>query len=276
MRTRLFPLLGISISIFLSACSSPFIGPKDILPISTTKLSQQTIGSYFNEAQTQGVIVIKDGQNIDTYGNDLTRANTQYVPASTFKMLNALIGLENNKATVDEVFKWDGKKRSYSIWEKDMNLGEAMKLSAVPVYQELAKRIGLDLMQKEVKRVDFGNSNIGTKVDEFWLVGPLKITPIQEVEFADKLAHEELPFKQQVQKQVQDMLLIKEVEGNKIYAKSGWGMNVTPQVGWLTGWVEQPNGKKIAFSLNIEMKPNMSGSVRNEIALKSLKQLGII
>ncbi len=43
------------------------------------------------------------------------------------------------------------------------------------------------------------------------------------------------------------MLLIKEVNGSKIYAKSGWGMDVTPQVGWLTGWVEQANGKKIPF-----------------------------
>ncbi len=44
------------------------------------------------------------------------------------------------------------------------------------------------------------------------------------------------------------MLLIKEVNGSKIYAKSGWGMDVTPQVGWLTGWVEQANGKKSPFA----------------------------
>ncbi len=61
------------------------------------------------------------------------------------------------------------------MWEKDMTLGEAMALSAVPVYQELARRTGLELMQKEVKRVNFGNTNIGTQVDNFWLVGPLKL-----------------------------------------------------------------------------------------------------
>ena len=86
---------------------------------------------------------------INLYGNALSRANTEYVPASTFKMLNALIGLENQKTDINEIFKWKGEKRSFTAWEKDMTLGEAMKLSAVPVYQELARRIGLDLMQKK-------------------------------------------------------------------------------------------------------------------------------
>ncbi|OTG88313.1 hypothetical protein B9T31_02000 [Acinetobacter sp. ANC 4558] len=274
MSKKLLSVFGISILVSLSACSTSQVTSSKISNVSTQH--QQAIARYFNEAQTQGVIVIKKGEQIDIYGNDLTRANTQYVPASTFKMLNALIGLENNKVTVDDVFKWNGEKRSYPIWEKDMNLSEAMSLSAVPVYQELAKRIGLDLMTKEVKRVNFGNANIGTEVDNFWLVGPLQITPIQEVEFADHFAHKKLPFKPEVQEAVKNMILIKEVNGNKIYAKSGWGMDVTPQVGWLTGWVEQADGKKVAFSLNLEMKSNLPGSIRNEIVLKSLDDLGII
>ncbi|EXC74156.1 penicillin binding transpeptidase domain protein, partial [Acinetobacter baumannii 1046051] len=60
-------------------------------------------------------------------------------------------------------------------------------------------------------------------------------------------AHNRLPFKLETQEEVKKMLLIKEVNGSKIYAKSGWGMDVTPQVGWLTGWVEQANGKKSPF-----------------------------
>lgn len=271
MKVSLFPTLALSLSIALTACASSH-------PLSTPSLvlQQKSIQNYFEEAQTQGVIVIKNGNKISIYGNDLSRANTAYVPASTFKMLNALIGLEHGKVSTDEVFKWDGKKRAFASWEKDMTLAEAMQLSAVPVYQELARRIGLILMQQEVKRVQFGNTEIGTQIDNFWLVGPLKITPIQEVNFVDQLSHQQLPFKHEVQQQVQNMLLIKEINGNKIYAKSGWGMDVSPQVGWLTGWVEQPSGKKIAFSLNLEMKKDMSGTIRNEITIKSLQSLGII
>ncbi|EPF6241478.1 OXA-24 family carbapenem-hydrolyzing class D beta-lactamase [Acinetobacter baumannii] len=275
MKKFILPIFSISILVSLSACSSIKTKSEDNFHISSQQ-HEKAIKSYFDEAQTQGVIIIKEGKNLSTYGNALARANKEYVPASTFKMLNALIGLENHKATTNEIFKWDGKKRTYPMWEKDMTLGEAMALSAVPVYQELARRTGLELMQKEVKRVNFGNTNIGTQVDNFWLVGPLKITPVQEVNFADDLAHNRLPFKLETQEEVKKMLLIKEVNGSKIYAKSGWGMDVTSQVGWLTGWVEQANGKKIPFSLNLEMKEGMSGSIRNEITYKSLENLGII
>ncbi|EPU9009164.1 OXA-24 family carbapenem-hydrolyzing class D beta-lactamase [Acinetobacter baumannii] len=275
MKKFILPIFSISILVSLSACSSIKTKSEDNFHISSQQ-HEKAIKSYFDEAQTQGVIIIKEGKNLSTYGNALARANKEYVPASTFKMLNALIGLENHKATTNEIFKLDGKKRTYPMWEKDMTLGEAMALSAVPVYQELARRTGLELMQKEVKRVNFGNTNIGTQVDNFWLVGPLKITPVQEVNFADDLAHNRLPFKLETQEEVKKMLLIKEVNGSKIYAKSGWGMGVTPQVGWLTGWVEQANGKKIPFSLNLEMKEGMSGSIRNEITYKSLENLGII
>lgn len=48
-----------------------------------------------------------------------------------------------------------------------MTLGDAMKTSAIPVYQDLARRIGLELMSKEVKRVGYGNADIGTQVDNF-------------------------------------------------------------------------------------------------------------
>ena len=154
----------------------------------------QEIPLLFNEAQTQAVFVTYDGIQLKSYGNDLTRAKTAYVPASTFKMLNALIGLQYKKTDSNEVFKWNGEKRSFKSWEKDMTLAEAMQASAVPVYQELARRIGLNLMQKEVKRVGFGNTDIGTQVDNFWLVGPLKITPEQEVKFAYQLATQSLPF----------------------------------------------------------------------------------
>lgn len=62
-------------------------------------------------------------------------------------------------------------KRLFPEWEKDMTLGDAMKASAIPVYQDLARRIGLELMSKEVKRVGYGNADIGTQVDNFgWWV----------------------------------------------------------------------------------------------------------
>lgn len=262
-------------TLFLSARSSNTVKQHQIHSISANKNSEE-IKSLFDQAQTTGVLVVKRGQTEEIYGNDLKRASTEYVPASTFKMLNALIGLEHHKATTTEIFKWDGQKRLFPDWEKDMTLGDAMKASAIPVYQELARRIGLDLMTKEVKRIGFGNADIGSKVDNFWLVGPLKITPEQETQFAYKLANKTLPFSKNVQEQVQSMVFIEEKNGRKIYAKSGWGWDVEPQVGWLTGWVVQPQGEIVAFSLNLEMKKGIPSSIRKEIAYKGLEQLGVL
>ncbi|WP_411691491.1 class D beta-lactamase [Acinetobacter gandensis] len=235
----------------------------------------QEITTLFNEAQTQAVFVTFDGSTWRQYGNDLKRAQTEYIPASTFKMLNALIGLQHAKVTTNEIFKWNGEKRAFPTWEKDLTLGEAMQASAVPVYQELARRIGLALMQQEVKRLGFGNANIGKQVDNFWLVGPLKITPEQEAQFAYQLATQTLPFDVVVQKQVKDMLYIESRGDAKLYAKSGWGMDVEPQVGWYTGWVDDGHGKITAFSLNMQMAAGDDVAERKQLTLDVLDKLGV-
>ncbi|MDM1764242.1 class D beta-lactamase [Acinetobacter sp. 226-4] len=235
----------------------------------------QEIPYLFDEAHTQAVMVIYDGQHFQQFGNNLSRANQAFIPASTFKILNALIGLQHNKASNTEIFKWDGKKRSFSSWEKDMTLAEAMQASAVPVYQELARRIGLELMQSEVKRVGFGNADIGTQVDQFWLKGPLKITPQQEAAFVYGLATEQLDFDVKVQQQVKKMLLIEQRGDLKLYAKSGWAMDIEPQVGWYTGWVDDGHGKITAFSLNMTMKQGDHVGARKELTLDVLDKLNI-
>ena len=270
----------IMVSALLGACSSNVsmnhhIDIKANMMDSTQTSRVQEIPLLFNEAQTQAVFVTYDGIQLKSYGNDLIRAQRAYVPASTFKMLNALIGLQHKKTDPNEVFKWQGEKRSFKAWEKDMTLTEAMQASAVPVYQELARRIGLDLMRSEVKRVGFGNADIGHQVDNFWLVGPLKVTPEQEAKFAYQLATQSLPFDTAVQQQVKEMLYIERRGDAKLYAKSGWASDVSPQVGWYTGWVEQPNGKITAFVLNMEMKEGDDPAERKQLTLDVLDKLGI-
>ena len=267
-------LLVLCSNLMLMACTSPTTSLS--APAQSVQTQQaQVIAELFDQAQTQGVLVIQNGTKVQTYGNDLSRADTEYVPASTFKMLNALIGLQHHKANIEEVFKWDGKKRSFPAWEKDMRLGEAMQASAVPVYQELARRIGLELMQQEVRRIKFGNQQIGQQVDNFWLVGPLKITPKQEVDFVVRLAQQQLAFDPLVQQQVKQMLLLQQRQGYRLYAKSGWGMDLEPQVGWLTGWIETPQAEIVAFSLNMQMHNSTNPAIRLEILQQALAELGL-
>ncbi len=97
------------------------------------------------------------------------------MPASTFKIVNSLIGLETGKLTDEKmIIKWDGIKRSNADWNRDMNMKEAFKASNVPYYQELARRIGADTMKKWIDTLSYGNRDISGGVDSFWLNKKLK------------------------------------------------------------------------------------------------------
>ncbi len=113
-------------------------------------------------------------------------------------------------------------------------------------------------------------------MDNFWLVGPLKITPEQEAKFAYQLATEQLPFDAAIQKQVKEMLFIERRGNTKLYAKSVWGTDVHPQVGLYTGWVEQPNGQITAFVLNLEMHDTDDAGERKQLSLDILDKLGLL
>ncbi|WP_416202345.1 class D beta-lactamase [Acinetobacter sp. ANC 4470] len=276
MKLRFFGILFIAVGV-ASCSTSNLIAQPDLQAKAQNLIPNSRsadIPKLFDEAGKHAVFVTFDGQNYHSYGNDLQRAKNSYIPASTFKILNALIGLQHKKVTNTEVFKWNGEKRSFPAWEKDMTLAQAMQLSAVPVYQQLARRIGLDLMRKEIKNVQYGNQKIGQQFDRFWLDGPLTITPEQEAKFAYQLATKQLPFDATVQQQVKDMLYIERRGDVKLYAKSGWGSPKSqPQVGWYTGWVEQPNGKITAFSLNMQMQDGDDVGERKQLTLDILDKL---
>ncbi|PAL60586.1 class D beta-lactamase, partial [Acinetobacter baumannii] len=70
----------------------------------------QVIHQYFDGKNTSGVLVIQTDKKINLYGNALSRANTEYVPDSTFKMLPVLIRLENQNTAIHEISEWKGEK----------------------------------------------------------------------------------------------------------------------------------------------------------------------
>src|SRR5207302_1318723 len=117
------------------------------------------------------------------------------LPASTFKIPNSVIALETGVVgdPDKDVFKWDGVVRSIEGWNRDHTLRSAIAASAVPVYQEIARRIGAERMQKYVDLFEYGNRDIGGGVDQFWLTGNLRIDPIQQIDFVDRLRREAQP-----------------------------------------------------------------------------------
>src|SRR4051812_40868150 len=108
---------------------------------------------------------------------DPARAKHRFLPASTFKIANALIGLDAGSiADENEVFAWDGKPRPRPEWERDQTLATGMRDSTVWMFQEVARRTGKATMREWLRRLDYGNGDIAGGIDQFWLQGGLRIS----------------------------------------------------------------------------------------------------
>lgn len=235
------------------------------------------VGELFKSAEVHGTFVLYDVTAQTYSGHDQTRAEKRFVPASTFKIPNTLIGLSVGAvASVDDVLPYKGPAQPLvKAWAKDMGLREAIALSNVPIYQELARRIGLERMKENVTRLDYGNAEIGAIVDNFWLVGPLKISAVEQTRFLAKLAQDALPFPSDLQKSVREIVLLEQGANWELYGKTGWENAPDPGLGWWVGWVQQES-RVYAFALNIDIQTAADANKRVELGKASLRALGIL
>ncbi|MFD1260871.1 class D beta-lactamase [Entomomonas asaccharolytica] len=235
------------------------------------------IDQLFIDSNTVGTFVVYDVQQHQLIGYNQIRANTRFIPASTFKIVNSLIGLATKTIkNVDEKLPYGGKSYSRAEWQRDMGLRDAIKVSNLPIYQELARRIGIAQMQANIKLLNYGNTNIGQVVDDFWLVGPFKISAVEQAIFLADLAQQTLPYDKEVQQTIHEITLLEQGENWQLHGKTGWADNHQPDVGWFVGWVEK-EGKVYSFAINIDMlDPKKDIAKRVDIAKQSLKLLGIL
>src|SRR5438876_5152033 len=181
------------------------------------------LAKRFFDLGTEGTFV---GYKVDDYliiASDKVRSGEAQLPASTFKIPNSLIALETGvvEDPDKDVFKWDGVTRSIEAWNKDHTLRSAIAASVVPVYQEIARRIGEARMQKYLNLLEYGNHNIGGGIDQFWLTGDMRIDPMQQVDFLDRLRRGVLPVSKRSQELVRDILPTVKVGESVIRYKTG-------------------------------------------------------
>jgi beta-lactamase class D len=232
-----------------------------------------TLKKYFDAEKVSGCFGLFDnGQGNFTIYNLKRFRDSSYTPASTFKIVNSLIGLQTGVIKDENmVIKWDGKQRWNPDWNKDLTMKEAFRVSAVPYYQEVARRIGKDTMRKWMDSLHYGNANINGPVDSFWLNNTLKITPDEELGLVKKLYFGQLPFYQRTQDIVRNVMLQEDNSNYKLSYKTGWGNRENGNnLGWVTGWIEE-NKHPYFFVLNIE-SPDPNADIRT-IRIKILKSI---
>ncbi len=230
----------------------------------------------FAAQDVNGVFVLFDPETQAEIVSDPELADTGYLPASTFKILHALIALETGVVSgPDELFSWDGKDRGYGPWNRDQTLRSAVEHSCVWVFQEIARRIGRERMQRYVDLADYGNRDISGALDSFWLDGGLRITPRQQTAFLQRLYAGELPFSRDAMEQVKDMILVEKTDAYALWAKTGWASRVYPQTGWLVGWVEK-DGKARFFATAVEIRKVDDARARYAVSRSLLQDFGAL
>ena len=234
--------------------------------------------TVFAEAGVEGTLLVYDEQADTWRVHDATRAREGFIPASTFKIFNALVALETGAVADEfEVIKWDGEKRWLPIWNRDHSLASAMKYSVVWLNQEVARRAGAERMQHWLDAADYGNHDRGGSVDHFWLDGPLRITAEQQIAFLRRLADGTLPFAKRHQETVRRLTTIEDGPDYTLHGKTGWATKVHDgkDLGWLVGWAER-GGRRWFFALNIDMTDKEDGAKRHLIARRVLVDLGAL
>ncbi|WP_303905106.1 class D beta-lactamase [Thiohalomonas denitrificans] len=243
---------------------------------STSWKESPEVGELFKSAGVTGTFVLYDVDAGRFVGHNQTRSKVRFVPASTFKIPNSLIGLSVKAVkSVDDVLPYGGKPQPFDVWEKDMGLREAIALSNVPIYQELARRVGLERMRENVSKFGFGNEDIGATVDTFWLEGPLKISAVEQARFLARLAQGKLPIHEDVQQSVREIVRLEQGENWQLYGKTGWENAPDRGIGWWVGWV-QKDDHVYTFALNIDIQQASDASKRVEIGKASLEALRVL
>jgi beta-lactamase class D len=233
---------------------------------------------------TEGAMVIYD-LKADRYSRYNTeRCAQRFAPKSTFKIPNSLFALETGVLKdINTVIPWDKKRDPKKPWwdefgwAKDHTLRTAIKHSVVWFYQEVARRIGRERMQKLVDTVDYGNRDISGPIDRFWLNGTIKISADEQIRFLKKYYLGKLGFSKETTAAVKEIMIREKTDEYTFSAKTGGGdVKNGHAIGWYVGYVER-EGNVYFFALNIDGS-SFSGikAKRIEITRRVLKTLGII
>jgi beta-lactamase class D len=247
-------------------------------------IQDKELKKYFDENNVEGCFALMDnGTGKFTVHNLKRYRDSSYLPASTFKIVNSLIGLQTGKISNDSmVIKWDGIKRMREEWNQDLNMYNAFRYSSLPYYQEVAKRIGKDTMQYWLDSLKYGATSdtdkviIRSAVDSFWLDNSIKVTADQQLGLVKRLYFDQLPFFKTYQEVVKRAMLFENNTNYRMGYKTGWGFSEKGHsIGWIVGWIEE-NNHPFFFVLNIE-SPDRNfkmGEVRMKMLKDILKQLG--
>jgi beta-lactamase class D len=240
---------------------------------------------YFESAGTTGTMVVQrsgdDRQKVVVGG---ARSRRRYLPSSTFKIPNALLAIDTGVASgaaqaypgPNENFLVDGARLLPRECEGDLTLAGAFAFSCIPIFQQLAREIGAEVYERQLRHMRYGNHLIHhAPLDSFWLEGPFGISAHEQVRFLESLRRRALPVSGHALAEVHDMMVLESIDDAVLRGKTGYVFTTSPRVGWWVGWVERA-GASWSFALNLDITAPEHFGARTAIGRAILRELGAL
>ena len=236
----------------------------------------QDIAKLFARQGIEGTMVISSLHSGQVFMHNDLRANHRVSPASTFKILNTLISLEEKVISGKaDVFKWDGHVYANADWNHDQTLESAFKVSCVWCYQELARRVGAEKYPAYLSKSGYGELRQPFDGTNFWLDGSLAISAVEQVEFLKKVYLRKLPFSASSYETLGQIMLEEQTPAYTLRTKTGYTGKLHSKIGWYVGYVETA-GEVWFFAMNMDVRDENDLPLRKKLTREALKvKLGI-
>lgn len=205
----------------------------------------------------------------------------RFSPASTFKIALALMGFDSGILKDARTPEWPYKKEYelyLNVCKYPHNPHSWMRDSCVWYSQVLTRQLSMKRFKSYVDAFHYGNQDVsGDKgknngLTHAWLSSSLAISPIEQVQFLQKIQNRKLPLSQKAYSKTKEILYLQELAGGwKLYGKTGNGQQLKEdknqkfplQHGWFVGWIAKDN-RVITFAKHIKdsKKENSFASFR--------------
>jgi beta-lactamase class D len=247
-----------------------------MLPISP----RPELARAFDEERIQGGITLFDSATSELVASDPELAKRAFHPASTFKVPHTAIALELGVLdNPDSPMPWEGKYSQVEAWNRDHTLRTAMQVSCFPCFQKVARTIGPARMQEWLERLDYGNHDASGAIDTFWIMGNLKITAVEQLDFLRRLDTQKLPISTRTLDIVKDVIVLDVGASHVFYGKTGlYGPPESKvEVGWFVGFVAFEKRSVYFATLVTGRAPDVDiVLVRRRVTERVLRSLGVL
>lgn len=240
----------------------------------TRTLACLDLSTYFGKYN--GSFVLYDLENDAWTIHDMEYATLRVAPNSTYKIYDALFGLEEGVITPENSFiAWNRERYPFEAWNADQTLQSAMNSSVNWYFQEVDDHLGIASVNHYIQKIGYGNENINGDFSTYWMESTLKISPIEQVELLTKLQNNSFGFAPENINAVKDTICLSSSNTGTFYGKTGTGRVDGQDVnGWFVGFVETTNHTYF-FATSIGAGSGATGGVAAEITMSILSDMNI-